>query len=289
MKKSTVVALIAALLCMISGALMLAIGYGMGGWAAALELADKSSILDLHSGINISPKMSAKMTEYGDYDLNYDADDIHNLEMDIAAANVCIQDNTKDGKIYVNIEGARYYCENHDGTIKLSVEGNNPGKSEVTVLIPQGYSFNSETWKIAASNVEIGSMISDQLDITVGAGDLEIDKLVGERATIEIGTGSLRIKNAKLEDMDISCGAGNVEMNGVVTDDFNIECALGNVSLTLKDNPDDHNINLEAALGNITYNGKDYAGIASTVEDNGTDSDYNIECAMGDIDISFKD
>ena len=291
MKVSTKVALASAAGLILAGAIMCAIGFGMGGWAAALELTDLSPYMDLRDGLAVGYDALSNMSNEGDYTLTFKSEYINNIDFEIGASDVKIVDNTTDNNINVTIKNASYASDDSNHSLGLKIKGKANGKSEVTVAIPKGKKFGTIKLQIGATDMEVDSFICSNLTISAGAGDVTIGDLLSDnRVELNVAAGSLKIENAKVKDLDLECGAGDVEFAGIIEDDLDAECGMGNITLNLIDKSENHSLALEAAMGNITFNGEHLSGFVNEIE-HGSDeeSQYDIECGMGNIDITFTE
>ena len=291
MKTITKVALASSVGLMLCGAVMCAVGAGMGGRAAAMELTDLSPYMSLRNGLTVGYDAMDDLSKEGDYELKFDSSDVSNVNIEIGASDVKITDNTKDDNIYVTIKNASYASKDYDREFGLKVKGNTNGKSHVIIQMPKGREYNSVNFSVGATDMEIESLICNGLVINSGAGNVTIGDLISaDYADLNVGAGSLVIKNGKVKDLTIECGAGDVQFNGYIEDDLDAECGMGNISLTLAGKSEDHVISYKAAMGNVTFNGVKTSGIVSH-EEIGTDEDsvYEIECSMGNIDITFNE
>lgn len=292
MKKGTLITLLISIVLMLVGGCMAAVGYGMGGWAAALELAQKSPYLNLANGaISIEYDDFGTREIEGGHTYTYDCKKITKLYLDIGSVNAKIIDNTTDEDIKVTIKNCKYGVQEQNNSLSLKFVGLEGKQSEVLIEIPKGHEFAAATLNAGASNVQVDSMIVGYLNINVGAGDVKIGELIAnENSELDLGAGNLEIGNCKMDNVGINCGAGNVDLSGIINGTLNVECGMGNVSMNLKDKSANHNLYLEAALGNVHLNGKKYSGIVDAEEESDDAySDYNIECSMGNIDIIFTE
>jgi DUF4097 and DUF4098 domain-containing protein YvlB len=291
MKVSTKVALASAAGLILAGAVMCAIGFGMGGWAAALEITDNSPYMDLRNGLAVGYDSLGNMSKEGDYTLSFKSEYISNLDFEVGASDVKIVDNTTDNNINVTIKNASYASDDTSRSLQLRIKGNVNGKSDVTIAIPKGKDFDSVKLEMGATDMEIDSLICSNLKVSAGAGDVTIGDLLSSNYTeLKVAAGSLTIKNAKLKDLNLECGAGDVHFTGVIEDDLDAECGMGNITLELIDKSENHQLDLEAAMGNITFNGESKSGFVNEIEEGSEmESEYEIECGMGNIDITFTE
>ena len=291
MKVSTKVALASAAGLILAGGIMCAIGFGMGGWAAALELTDHSPYLDLRDGIAVGYDALGNMSKDGDYTMSFKSEYIDNLDFEIDASDVKIVDNTTDNNINVTVKNSSYASDDSDHSLRLKIRGKAGGKSEVIIAIPKGKDFNNIKLEIGATDMDVESFICYNLRISAGAGDVTIGDLLSKNYTeLKVAAGGLTINNAKLNNLDLECGAGDVQFTGIIEDDLNAECGMGNITINLIDKAENHKLDLEAAMGNITYNGKSLSGFVNEIEEGSDEeSQYEIECGMGNIDITFTE
>ena len=90
MKTITKVALASSVGLMLCGAVMCAVGAGMGGRAAAMELTDLSPYMSLRNGLTVGYDAMDDLSKEGDYELKFDSSDVSNVNIEIGASDVKI-------------------------------------------------------------------------------------------------------------------------------------------------------------------------------------------------------
>ena len=228
MKKGTIITLLISIILMIVGGCMAAVGYGMGGWAAALELAEKSPYLNLANGsMSITYDDFGTREIVGDYTYTYDCSNVSKLILDLGSVNARVVDNTTDDKIRVTVTNCKYGVEELKDSLSLKFIGIENKKSEAVIEIPKGHDFYLAKLNAGASNVTVDSLMVGYLYINVGAGDVKINELISsEDSQIDLGAGNLEIKSCKLNNADMQCGAGNIDLAGLINGSLNVDCGM---------------------------------------------------------------
>jgi len=287
MKKSTIYTLIIGGAFTIVGSVMVFSGIAMNGKSQAATLLDSSPVATLKSQIirtdNIDDNFYDKTEEFN-------IDNITELSFDFNASEIIIVDNTIDDKIRISTYAHNFDVHEDDkGNMSIETRGLSGIAKPITIAIPMGHKFDTIKYQANASDINIDSIICDDISIESSTSDFTVSKLlVNDKATICNNAGNINIQCCTIGTLDLECSAGDTSIDGIISKDASINCNVGNINLTIADSSDNHNINISNSLGSIIFNGEH---MTSTDSDdfinNKSDSTYDFSCSMGNINIDF--
>lgn len=231
----------------------------------------------------------------------YDATGIKDLEVDIDAAELIFKEGTDANQIVVNLYRGKekyYEAEIEGDTLKIEYDiehhhyyNNNPAK--IVLEIPAGTAFEKLDFDIgaAAVNFDIKDVTCQKLDLDVGAGTIVADGfIVTEKMEVSIGAGNAEIKGGTYQNIDIECGVGEFSMKGTLKGNLDVDCGMGSIDIKLSGNETDYNYKLSCSVGSIVVNGSEYSSISGNHTENhpGAIGTIDLDCAMGDIDLEIR-
>lgn len=150
--------------------------------------------------------------------ITFTADDIYELDIDLAAVDFVIR------------TGDTFSVENVNENIECYVD------DHTLVIEEKGIFHTSDTRKVV---LEIPSDVRfSEVEINGGAGKIEIDQLYTEKLDIDMGVGDMTICTSVDKKCDIDMGVGNIE-------------------ITLLGTVDDYTIDLDKGIGSAKLNGKE--------------------------------
>ena len=213
------------------------------------------------------------------------AAEIHNLDIEINAADLCI----KEGEAF-SVESNLKYLKVEEKGGHLTIQetkiftGTYIG-AVLTVYVPAGTVFDNVNITTGAGRLTIESLSSGTLDFELGAGDVSVDSLVAtESADIDGGAGRITITNGTLKDLDLDMGVGQLNLTSALTGDCQLDLGVGESNITLIGDKEDYRLDLEKGLGSISVDGKNVSDYGSS--GNGT-SRVEINGGVGSIDVRF--
>lgn len=212
----------------------------------------------------------------------YEIESFENLDIDIKYTNINIKN------------GDKYIIETNNSNIELKENGNNlniiekkhnlfkKNTGEITIYIPS----NLEEVKInnGAGNLYIESLITNKLNLNLGAGETIIDNIESNSSYIDTGIGSFKINNGKLNNLDFNMGIGETIITSIMSGNSNLDTGIGSLELNLIGT--DYKLKINKGIGEITVDNK-------KVKDNeiiGNGSNIiSISGGIGEIKIQHKD
>ncbi len=337
MKKFTIVGLIAAAILAGAGLLFCGISALNGGYDAAKAVFDGDGISHGRWHINKDGIYFDEPDSWNDDDDDWDDDDwddsedlddtenlddtedlddtdavsrvntfpvseIENLDMQIGAARIRIEEGDDSDNVVVTLKRGRekyYQAGMKDGTLEISygknLKGVNWGDNHaiITVQVPAGMKVDDIDMSIGACEAKIltDTISCNNLSVDVGAGTLETDGFtVAEEMELEIGAGEMILNGGTYGSADITCGVGNFEMKGSVAQDLTAECGMGNMEIHLIGNEEDYNYTLSCSMGNLKVGDTSYNAISEdkTIENDGAKGDIDLSCGMGNLELDFE-
>lgn len=262
--------------------------------------------------------------QVGDADkkqLDLTADTLHNLDIELGAAELYIEES-EDDHVWLSASGDtrdfRYHKDgdtlylvrredslfwnwvrdrDKDMTVKVHLYlPKDIYLDDVDIMFGAGV-LDAGTLRAHEVQVEVGASVcsidelvsDDSAEISVGAGQIWVFSLEANEANLNIGAGELYIEGANVTgEADIDIGMGSVEVSGLIAGDLNADCGMGSLTLVLTDGEQDHNYKIECAMGNVSVGRNSYTGLSGEKTiNNGSSSTYDIECSMGNVNVSF--
>lgn len=181
-------------------------------------------------------------------------------------------------------------CEEKDDILKISetrtLFASHPRGMKVILTIPQDKIFDYVDIRAGAGSVTIDELLSNMLDIELGAGELKAGELVATyKAEIDGGAGSVTIKGGHLSNADIDMGVGELNLTSELSGKSSIDYGVGETNLVLIGEEDDYKIELDKGIGEAWLDGKKmsddsvYGAGKSIIE---------IDGGIGELSITFK-
>lgn len=181
-------------------------------------------------------------------------------------------------------------CEEKDDILKISetrtLFASHPRGMKVILTIPQNKIFDYVDIRAGAGSVTIDELLSNMLDIELGAGELKAGELVATyKAEIDGGAGSVTIKGGHLSNADIDMGVGELNLESELSGKSSIDYGVGETNLVLIGEEDDYKIELDKGIGEAWLDGKKmsddsvYGAGKSIIE---------IDGGIGELSITFK-
>lgn len=191
---------------------------------------------------------------------SFDAESIHNLELDLQYADMKIVE-TDSKKITLVLSG-------DTGDI---------------------------TYRQQGSTLEISDESEWVISFLKGKGKdtalrLEIPKGMQFHETeIEIGTGQLEIGYLDTGELSLECGVGDIICSGMIRRDAEINCGVGSITMELDQKESDFNYEIECGVGSIQVGNMSFDGLGTEQSiENKAAQTMDLECGVGDISIRFQ-
>ena len=157
---------------------------------------------------------------------------------------------------------------------------------KVILTVPQGYVFDYADISTGAGSVRIDELLSNKLNIDLGAGELNAKRLDALfSAEIDGGAGSVTINGGKLNNADIDMGVGEFNLTSELTGKSSIDYGVGETNLVLIGTADDYRIELDKGIGEATLDGSKMGDDSVYGAGNNT---IEIDGGVGELKIIFK-
>lgn len=211
--------------------------------------------------------------------------EVRNLNIDIVSSDIVIKlgdsfkvmTNNSNIQIKQDINSVKIIEKKHHLF-------NDYDQSQLIIYIPNK-TFDKVTIDGGAGNVNIESLITQNLSLDLGAGKVEINQLtVLNNTEIESGAGEVKLDNSILNNLELDMGVGKFSLEAKLLGNSEIDHGIGEFNLSLLGK--DYQIHVDKGIGSVTVNDtevKDNETIGS-----GTNK-IKINSGIGSIKINFKD
>ena len=306
MKKFAKITAIIALVLAVLGLVLTIIGALGGGHQLIRTFAKEGRLsfgpedLEWFDGISIVVDEDSTITfnnKYeiitaGNYEFTATEEEVDSFVFELVVGDVDIKQGTGENW-EVSIDGiGKYQTYVDDGTLYV-VGGEGGIISEfgsVTIVIPQTEQLKRTEICLDAGDMDIYTIVSEDIEINAGAGDISIESAYAENFEVAVGAGQVQVEGGEIGNLEVSVGMGAAYITGDITGNVDGAVAMGELEVeVLNSEEGNHNYNISCAAGEVQIGRKSYAGVGNSVElDNGADTTYNLECSMGRIEVSFK-
>lgn len=225
--------------------------------------------------------------------------DVKNMKLNLDAAYLKVvpssQAETISAKLVTGKE--KYYsCTLNGDTLIVTYDEEHHVKNsspKIELAIPKGASFDKITINTGAVEGEISleKLTCKNMDINVGAGDLQVKKfVVTDKLELAIGAGNVEIKDGEYKDVKVECGVGNLELCGKVTGNVTGHCGMGDMELKLQGKESDYNYKLACGLGQIEINDTKYSNLSGSkkIQNENAIGTVDLDCGMGGINVEIE-
>lgn len=161
------------------------------------------------------------------------------------------------------------YISNNTWFVRSDVNIGNGIDDIIQLTIPKEFHAEDARIRLAAGNILVSGLSSDNTVISVDAGKCEIKDMYSRNLNVKVGMG----------DMTSSC-----YMNG----DVCINCGMGKVDLNLKNRSDEFNCEAKVDMGSIQIGDQKIQGIGGNISKKiGAMNNINVRCGMGNVNVTF--
>lgn len=306
---------IAALSCLLSGAVLIAAGssaLGGGAIAAAVEKATGGRVSFHFSdwkewGISLfnrfpfvnrgwedAPSFSKDHpTQSGDVAKHRLEGTFSRIDVEAGGCTFDVRDSG-DGCFYVEATKAdEFQAYVEDGTLYVKsgaklVFGKVNDKSKVVFYVPAGHRFDGVRMELGAGTMSVGNLRAGEASIEAGAGEILVSGAEVDWLELSVGMGNIELEGMNVNRLNVSVGMGAVTARGSVSGNVRADCSMGSVELTLEGSRNDFNYDLDCSMGTIWLDGEEYGGMGmSKAFDNGAGKSMEADCSMGEVTIRF--
>ena len=226
------------------------------------------------------------------------ASDVTELDVDIEAGNVIIEEGDEPAVTYTFSEKADIDISQDNGKVTFKQNGDDYSmfsfgnvKRQVTITVPRERQLARISTKIDAGNVDINNIKCNDMEILLDAGNLKINNATARNLTAEVDSGNITVKG-DIENIDATVDMGNIDINGN-TDSINAEVDMGNISADGNIRSIDTMVN----AGNITLKGSlnavtatvDAGSININSDKSESEMTLKLDAGLGKITVNGKD
>ncbi|MEH2943632.1 DUF4097 family beta strand repeat-containing protein [Lachnospiraceae bacterium KK002] len=318
MKNFTKAALIIALILVILGSLLCAVGMGIG-----FRFSEFWNQVEAGE-FSIGPIRHIPFIRYGSSDLEWDDDsidwdsadedafdfsceDIKKIKMDVDYSGVRIVENTDSNLVQMNVqyrrEDHRYQVQAYmDGsTLKIEHKGSgrirNYDSSRVTLELPREL---MEQVQLKEIDLEQGRgyiymgmpLTAEKISISVGAGKCETgEKLTAKKKlSVSVDAGEIELGELEAEELKLEGGVGTLIAALIRAEEIEIEGGVGTIEVEAAGKERDYSYDIECGVGRLEIGENEYGGLSSSrsIENPGSKK-MKIECGVGEVEVSFQE
>ncbi|NLD87610.1 MAG: DUF4097 domain-containing protein [Clostridiales bacterium] len=246
-----------------------------------------SIIGGLLSAIGLFGGFIFRDTATGDMEAYTVSSEIRNIDIDISAADLCIEEGDK---FYVESNLKRLKVEEKSG--RLTIKETNKQFSKyygamLTIYVPADTVFDRAILNTGAGRLTIDSLSADVLRFELGAGEVSIDSLTASKtADIDGGAGRITISDGSLNDLNLNVGVGQLNLTSELTGNCDMELGVGESNINIIGNKEDYRLVVEKGIGNVTVDGNEVSDYQSG--GNGSNS-IKIDGGVGTINVRFEE
>ncbi len=299
MKRFYKIILIAALICIVFGFGMVAVGAVQGGMQSFLNMVDNNEFTISGGNVVHFGVLENDKKEYEDRDYSFPVETIDKLELDIGASILEVKyEDVDQYQVQVRQSKRGYiYCEESENTLNIEsgIEssafnlGGEKG-NKIILTIPKDAKLREIELSLGAGSCTGDKLSADTILVEVGAGSLEVDKLKAEKTMeLTVGAGNIEVDKIEAEQLDLECEAGRCYAKKVTTKaDIDLSCDAGYVYMGLQAAEESYNYDLSCSIGSLKIAGQQHSGVDFSKDtDHGADRELTAECNVGAIEIEF--
>lgn len=251
-----------AFISILSGALLVGFGIGMGGV--------------YHDGYGIY----FGMEETGEFTIPLD--EFHELDIDLEYGDISVQSGEDWGMVVENISEDDYQYHQKDGV--LSVKTSYDAK------------FSIINWEAFSSAPRITITIPKNSQLTKATvvsalGDVELEDMNCDHVEVEQAMGDISLTDVRSESITLDQSMGDVIYDGEHPGNMKISNAMGDIEVNIDDEMDSYRYECKTAMGSIKADGHKESGASAHISAGAYDAPYQLilENDMGDITLEFDD
>lgn len=228
----------------------------------------------------------------GENALRVDADQVRQMEVSLRHGYLEVE-RSEDSRIYVSwsskkANDVQASCKSGKFIVRDTRKGTSARKDiEIYLSIPAKKQFDDVELQIDAGELEIDVPLeAGHMRLDADAGVISAEGLVSDDLDVSVGAGDIEISDSSFGKAALNCGVGTIELDGSIRSDAKAECGMGTIDLDLDQDVDHYNYILSCGMGGIEIGDESYSALAREKRiDNGADSTFTLNCGMGEITI----
>lgn len=219
--------------------------------------------------------------------INIANEDISRIDIDIISANLTIKTGNE---FKIETSGNDFKINENNYKIEIQEKQFNWFKNkynkEIIIYIPENIKFDAIEIDSGAGKIDIEKLITNKLELSLGAGQTTIDNLnVLQKSEIDGGAGEIQILNSKLNNLVLDMGVGKTILKSEITGNSEINAGIGELNVELKGKKDDYRIRATKGIGSIKIDDIDIVG--DNIYGNG-ENNIDIDGGIGSIYINLE-
>lgn len=314
MKKFTKGALIAALIFMILGFTLCAVGAGIGFHYSSIPKMISEGVF------NIGPEDFDHWNSawsWNDWDDDWEnwsdgtteeyefteeeCADIQNLKLIADCGMIEVEETTENQGIHVEVV---YRKANTNRKVDVAKNGTtleikdksswglgNNDNIHISVQIPKNMEFEEVYLENSAGEVTLNHALSvKNFSVVVGAGECVIKKdlQVSGKLYAEVDAGEIDFAKVSAEKIELDAGVGEIDIEYASADEVTLDCGVGELNITLEGTEEDYSYGIDCGVGDVQIGNSSYSGLGTTKNISGGSKTVDIDCGVGEVSVDFK-
>lgn len=184
------------------------------------------------------------------------ASKVANLKIDVSSAEVVIETG-EEFLIETNNQYIGVRQKNKTVTIEEKEYSILKHKfhTKLYVTVPDDFTFEFVEIDTGAGKLDIEALMTNRLDLDLGAGRVSIEKLnVYDEVSVDGGAGEIEIKGGELHNLDLDMGVGRVSITSKIIGNSEIDAGIGEVEFYLLGSFSDYCFEIDKGIGEIIIN-----------------------------------
>lgn len=304
MKKFTKGALITALVCVVLGVVLCAVGAGIGFHYSSIPRMAKDGAFNFNGNWKVwrdwseTEREAEEKTEVKTERYEFSADEIRNLNIDMDCADVEIKETADSRKIQVEVKYQRNDAKNHvlaaaqDDVLDISesevTSVKNNGEIQVTLRIPEGKEFNDVNLQNDVGSVIINCKMNAQncnIRMDTGKCNFNNELKVAEKLYAEVDVGRIGFERIEAGEMELYADVGKIEAELAAADKSTLNCDVGEIDVVMEGAESDYNYYTDCNIGNVKL-GRHHGGREQEIR-NHSHKNIDISCDIGKVKVEF--
>lgn len=291
MKKSTIVWLVIATVCVISGSIIFTGALAVNGWNFTKYQTNEHTVNDEFRSVSVNTDTASVIIKPSDNGetkvVCYEKEKkLHTVEVVESELVIRVENNRKWYDYIFNIDSPEITVYLPEGEYSsLNVKA-----STGYVKIPSGYTFGSMDISSSTGMVDNGAFVTGEMKIKTSTGAVKVEDSSAGSLDITVSTGKVTINNVTCKgDISVSVSTGRTNMKNVTCRSFISSGSTGDINL--ENVIAEERFNIKRNTGDIIFERCDAGEIymkTSTGEIGGsllTEKIFIAKSDTGDVDV----
>lgn len=315
MKKFTKGALIIALVFMVFGFTLCAVGAGIGFHYSTIPEMISKGVFQLNFG-NWSEHWNNAWSwnNWDDdweswidgttekYDFSTDeCADIQNLKLIGECGTIEVEEAKENQGIHVEVTyrkantKRKVNVEKNGTTLEIEDKSSwglvNNDNVHISIQIPKNMEFEKVELENSAGEITLNHALNaKEFSVVVGAGECVIKKdlQVSGKLYAEVDAGEIDFAKVSAEKIELNAGVGEIDVEYASADEVILDCGVGSLSVTLAGTEEDYSYGIDCGVGDVEIGHSSYSGLGTTKNISGGSKKVEIDCGVGEVSVDFK-